>query len=212
MSCNVARSLFSLFLTEVCRFPIQIAYIQNTSVIFNIKNVRGVKSSDSDLPADLESRCAGDAVETAEFADGRAVVYGYAAESVAGFDRVPAHGLSFCIFLLVIFGILHLVLEVLFVIAIYVEVFLLQDKETVTEYALLEIDEPLRVEGEAVVAGLEMEMRACRTSCRAAKSYDITGIYPVSCLYIPLRKMGIESLDAVVMTDHYKVSESAHIL
>ena len=60
--------------------------------------------------------------------------------------------------------VLHLVLEVLLVIAVDIEVFLLEDEEPVTELARLEVDEPLRIEGKAVVACLEMEMRPRRTA------------------------------------------------
>jgi hypothetical protein len=60
--------------------------------------------------------------------------------------------------------VLHLVFKILLIIAVDIEVFLLKDEETVAELTGLEIYKPLRIKGKAIIPGLEMEMRTCRTS------------------------------------------------
>ena len=117
--------------------------------------------SDTDLFADLQSGVTANAVETAEFADGGIVVDRDSAECIAGLDRIPAHCLSFRIFLLVFFLVLHLVFKILLIVAVDAEVLLLKDEETVTELAFLEVDKPLRIECIALVSCLEVEVRAC---------------------------------------------------
>lgn len=114
-----------------------------------------------DLPADLEGGRGLDAVEAAEGTDGGAVIDGNAAEGVTGLDCVPAHRLPFGILFLIVLVVLNFVFEVLFVVAVDIEILLLQDEETMTEEAFLEVNKPLRVKGKAIIAGLEMEVRAC---------------------------------------------------
>lgn len=48
-----------------------------------------------------------------------------------------------------------------------------------TQLSALEVNEPLRIEGEALVSCLEMQMRTGRAACRAAETYDIAGIDPI---------------------------------
>ena len=139
------------------------------------------------------------------------MIYGYAAEGIARFDCIPAHCLSFCVFLLVFFVILDLVFEILLVVAVYTEIFLLQYEQAMTEFSFLEVYEPLRVEGISLVSGLEVEMRTGRTSGRAAISYDVTGIDPVVFLDKPFREVGIECLYSVLMPYHDDISISSPI-
>ena len=139
----------------------------------------GRRLSDADPAADLEDCCRLDSVQAAEGIDRSAVVYGYAAQCIAGFNCVPAHCLSFGVFLLVFFVILDLVFEILLVVAVYTEIFLLQYEQAMTEFSFLEVYEPLRIECVTLVSCLEVEVRTGRTSGRAAISYDITGIDPV---------------------------------
>ena len=117
--------------------------------------------SHSDLPTDLKRSRWCYAIETAKCIDCRAVVDGYSAKGVAGLNGVPSHRFSFSVLLLVLLLILHLILEVLLVIAINAEVLLLKDKKSVTEFTLLEVDEPLRVKCISLVSGLKMEVRSC---------------------------------------------------
>ena len=60
--------------------------------------------------------------------------------------------------------VLHLVFKILLVVAVDVEILLLENKETMAQLAGLEIYKPLRVKCEAVESGLEMEVRAGRPS------------------------------------------------
>ena len=120
--------------------------------------------SHSDLPTDLKGSSSSYAIETAKLTDRSIVVDRDSAKGVAGLDGIPAHRLSFRILLLVLLVVLHLVLEVLLIVAIDAEVLLLEYEEPVTEFALLEVDKPLRIECISLVSGLKMKMRTSRTS------------------------------------------------
>ena len=124
---------------------------------------------------------------------------------------MPAHGGPFRFFAFVVLLVLPLVLEVLGVVAVDVEIFLFQDEESVAQLAGLEINEPLGVEGEPVIPGLEMEMRTRGASCGAAQSYHISGIHPVTRFHIALGQVAMECLDAVFMSYDYKVAEASEI-
>ena len=121
--------------------------------------------SHSDLPADLKrsGRCY--AIEATERIDCRAIIDGYSPKGIAGLDGIPAHRFSFSVLLLVLLLILHLILEVLLIVAVDAEILLLKDKESVTELALLEVDQPLRVERISFVSCLKMKMRTRLSAC-----------------------------------------------
>jgi hypothetical protein len=78
--------------------------------------------------------------------------------------------------------ILHLILEVLFVIAVDAEILLLQDEQSVAQVAGLEVYQPLRIESKPLITGLEMKMRTGRASCGTSITDYISGIDPVSSL------------------------------
>ena len=89
--------------------------------------------SDSDLLTDLKCSVTSHAVETTQFTYGRMIVDCNSPKSVARLDCVPAHCLSFGILLLVVLLVLELILEVLLIVAVDVEVFLLQHEQSMTE-------------------------------------------------------------------------------
>ena len=82
-------------------------------------------------------------------------------KSVARLDCVPAHCLSFSIFFLILLIVQDLVLEILLIVTVNIEVFLLQYEETVAKLSFLEVDKPLRVKCISLISGLEMEVRTC---------------------------------------------------
>ena len=88
----------------------------------------------------------------------------------------------------------------------------LKGKEPVPQGARLEIDQPLRVECIALVACLEMEMRAGRSPRGASEPYFLPGIHPVARLHLALGKVAVECLEAVFVTDDHKIAVSLEIL
>ena len=117
--------------------------------------------SHSDLPADLKRSRRSDTIEAAKRIDCSAVIDGNSSKGVTGLDGVPAHSLSFSILFPVILLILHLIIKVLLIIAVDAEVLLLKDKEPMAELALLEVNQPLRIECIALIPCLEVKMRTC---------------------------------------------------
>ena len=85
---------------------------------------------------------------------------------------------------------------------------LLQDEETMTQSAGLEVNDPLGVESETAVPCLEMEMGAGRSAGRTAETYLLACRNPVTDIDKTLRKMGVESLEPVLVTNDDKIAET----
>ena len=125
---------------------------------------------------------------------------------------MPSHRGKLCLLALVILLVLEFVFEILLVVAVWAEVLLLQNEETMAEFACLEIHKPLRIECKALISCFKMKMRSGRASGRTSETYNISSVHPVTHLNHSLGKMTMESLDAVLMTDNHNVSISAKIL
>ena len=117
--------------------------------------------SDSQAATDLENGLRCDAVEFTDGADCGAVVDCNTTESISGLDSMPAHRRTLRFLSLVILLIFPLVLEILSIVAVYIEILLLENEQTMTQFSCLEVYEPLRIECKTVVSSLLMVMRSC---------------------------------------------------
>ena len=95
---------------------------------------------------------------------------------------MPSHCRTLSLFPLIIFLILPLIFEILLIVTILAEIFLLEHEEAMTEITCLEINQPLRVKCKALISCFKMKMWTGRTSGRTTKANYITGIYPITFL------------------------------
>ena len=76
----------------------------------------------------------------------------------------------------------------------------------------LEVDEPGGVEGVALVAGLEVQVRTAGAAGGAAQADDIARVHPVARLLVAAGQMAVEGLQAVRVPDDDQVAVAAHVV
>ena len=76
----------------------------------------------------------------------------------------------------------------------------------------LEIYQPRRVEGIAAIAGLKVEMGACRPAGVSSEGNGVAGVDPLSRLNQTARKVAVIGLQPVCMTDDHEVSVPSDML
>ena len=76
----------------------------------------------------------------------------------------------------------------------------------------LEVDEPGGVEGVALVAGLEVQVRTAGTAGGAAQADDVAGVHPVAGFLVAAGQVAVEGLQAVRVPDDDEVAVAAHIV
>ena len=98
------------------------------------------------------------------------------------------------------------------IVAVLVEVSLVEGEHSAAKRAGLEVDEPLGIEGVALVPGLEMQVRAGGPAGRAAEADDVAGADPGAHLDLSLGQVAVGGLKAVLVADDDEVAVAAGIL
>ena len=147
--------------------------------------------ADAERAADAQNRRRLDAVQTTDGRDCGAVLDGQGSERISRADLVVTHGGLFGSLLLVLLLVGDLIVEILPGIGVDAEEGFFQQEGFAAQDAVLEVDQPFGVESLPVVAGFEMQVRACRATRRAAQSDDVPGLDPLVRFHEPLREVAV---------------------
>ena len=145
--------------------------------------------------------CGFDSVEFAQHTDGGAVLVGNAAQSVTRLDFVGF--------------VLRLGKRLLIgqaVVRVDAEIVLFDSIERIAQSACLEIDKSLWVKRLAVIANLEMQMRARATARVAALADNLARFHNLTHLHITCRQVRIVGFKSVGVAQNNQVSVSARAL
>ena len=143
-----------------------------------------------------------------------ALLAGNRPQAVALLDRIVADGRPFgCEALLLLDDLLVGAVDVVLLVERLgdvaragVEIAAAQHEDVLAQLALLVVRDPLRIEGVALVARLEVEVRAGGAAGGTTQADLVARMHPVAHLDLSLRKMAVVGLQAVLVADHDEVA------